>query len=198
MNLSRTIDKVGLYVLSLVLLFVFIIILTINVPYCFGSDCRFVGMEAMPKIAFDNIATLVAVLGIIIGGLFYHRFEYELKGGSQDSMRIEQSKSESYEHLTFLATYIIPFLGFSFDEPRKLMAYILLLIVIGFIFVRTDKYYANPTLALLGYKLFKADIECRGVRYHNIVLIGKDSVEANDNVNYKFLSDSVCFVRKIE
>ncbi|WP_308413060.1 anti-phage protein KwaA, partial [Vibrio parahaemolyticus] len=78
------------------------------------------------------------------------RFEYELKGGSQDSLRVEQSKSESYEHLTFLATYIIPFLGFSFDEPRKLAAYVLLLVVIGFIFVRTDKYYANPTLALLG------------------------------------------------
>jgi len=182
----------------LVLLFVFIIILTIDVPYCFGSNCRFIGMEAALKLVLDNIASMMAALGIIIGLIFYFRFEFELKGGAQDSMRIEQSQSENYEHLTFLATYIIPFLGFSFDEPRKLVAYTLLLVVIGLIFVRTDKYYANPTLALLGYKLFKADITCRGIRYKNVVLIGKDSVSAGDNVNYKFLSDSVCFVRKIE
>ncbi len=198
MNLSSTIDKVGLYVLSLVLLFIFIIILTINIPYCFGRDCQLVGIDDIFQLIEENIASIVASVGIIVGLIFYCRFEHELKGGSQDVMKVEHCQSESYEHLTFLATYIIPFLGFSFDEPRKLLAYSLLLVVIGFIFVRTDKYYANPTLALLGYKLFKATIVCRGITYKNVILIGKESVIDDDMVNYKFLSDSVCFVRKIE
>lgn len=36
----NTYNKVGLYILSLAMLFVFIIILTAKIPFCFTSDCK--------------------------------------------------------------------------------------------------------------------------------------------------------------
>lgn len=198
MDLSNTLDKIGLYILSLLVLFVFIIFLTVDVPYCFGDSCEFVGFSAFADIAKKNFSSILSLLGLIAGVYFYFRFDNEVKGGSLDVMKIEKSSSESYEHLVFLATYILPFIGFTFDEPRKTIAYFLLLVVIGLIFIKTDKYYANPTLALLGYKLFKTDVSCRGTQYKNMVIISTSELGEGDQVNFKFLSNSVCFARKVE
>ena len=197
MDLSNTLDKVGLYILSLLVLFVFIIFLTLEVPYCFGSKCEFVGGSKLLDILIKNFASILSLIGLLAGGYFYFRFESEIEGSSLDVMQVEKSSSESYEHLVFLATYIIPFIGFTFDESRKTIAYFLLLAVIGLIFIRTDKYYANPTLALLGYKLFKSDVNCRDTQYKNMIIISKDDIEEDDHVNFKFLSNNVCFARKI-
>lgn len=198
MDLSNTWDKVGLYILSLLVLFVFIIFLTLDVPYCFGENCEFVSGSALLSIVVKNFASVLSLIGLLTGAYFYFRFENEIGGGSLDVMQVEMSNSESYEHLVFLATYILPFIGFTFDEPRKTLAYFLLLAIIGLIFIRTDKYYANPTLALLGYKLFKVDVSCRGTLYKNMIIISKNDIEDSDQVNFKFLSNNVCFARKID
>lgn len=198
MNLSNTIDKIGLYVLSLLVLFLFIIFLTIEMPYCLGENCEFVGLDPAVDIAKKNISSILSVLGLVAGVYFYFRFDNEIKGGSLDVMQIDKSTSESYEHLVFLATYILPFIGFTFDEPRKTIAYFLLLTVIGLIFIKTDKYYANPTLALLGYKLFKTDVTCRGKKYKDMIIISKSELEEGNHVNFKFLSSTVCFARKVK
>lgn len=198
MDLSNTLDKFGLYILSLLVLFVFIIFLTVDVPYCFGDSCEFVGFSAIADIAKRNFSSLLSLLGLVAGVYFYFRFQNEVRGGSLDVMKIEKSNRESYEHLVFLSTYILPFIGFTFEEPRTTVAYFLLLAVIGLIFVKTDKYYVNPTLALLGYKLFKADVSCRGSRYNSIVIVSTSELSEGDQVNFKFLSDSVCFARKVE
>lgn len=198
MDLSNTLDKIGLYILSLLILFVFIIFLTLDIPYCFGESCKFVGFSDLTGIALKNASSILSLLGLVAGLYFYFRFENEVKGGSLDVMKIEKSNSESYEHLVFLATYILPFIGFTFDGPRKTIAYFLLLVVIGLIFIKTDKYYANPTLALLGYKLYKTDVSCGGVQYKNIVIISKSDLHDDDQVNFKFLSKNVCFARKVE
>lgn len=196
MDLSNTLDKIGLYILSLLVLFFFIIFLTIDIPFCFGNSCGFVGFSELVGIAKTNLASILSFIGLITGLFFYYRFEHEVEGGSMDVMKIEKSDSESYEHLVFLATYILPFIGFTFDEPRKTIAYFLLLAIIGLIFIKTDKYYANPTLALLGYKLFKTDVSCRGTLYKNVVVISSNELHAGDHVNFKFLSNRVCFARK--
>ena len=86
---------------------------------------------------------------------------------------------------------------FNFDSIFRLLAYLLLLIVIGIIFIRTDKYYANPTLAIFGYKLFKVTLADRNNNYDSISVLTKSDLKAGQNVAYQFISESVCFVRKI-
>ncbi len=86
----------------------------------------------------------------------------------------------------------------SFDTINKVIAYVLLLVVIGVIFVKTEKYYANPTLAIFGYRLYKADLSDCNSFYSSIMVISKSELNAGSNVHYKFLSDSVCFVREIK
>lgn len=138
------------------------------------------------------------LLMIAISWKFKNDFKHTLQGGGHKVIRIQNIKSEDYEYLTFLATYIIPFVGLSFDDPRRLIAYFILLVIIGVMLIRTDKYYANPTLAVLGFKLYRATACDRNGIYESILLITKDDIEKNEVVNFELLSKNVFYVRKIK
>ena len=62
------IRKVGLYILSLWLLFLLSIILTIDIPMYWGNDWIFIGIGELLK---RNIVPLISVLGLIIGAISY-------------------------------------------------------------------------------------------------------------------------------
>ena len=82
MDLSNTLDKIGLYVLSLLVLFVFIIFLTVDVPLCLGERCDFVGFSALADIIWKNFSSILSLFGLVAGVYFYFRFENEVKGSS--------------------------------------------------------------------------------------------------------------------
>ncbi|WP_236569447.1 anti-phage protein KwaA [Pantoea dispersa] len=194
MKHKGTFNKIGLYILSLMMLFVFIIVLSAKIPMCWGSGCEFIGFR---NLFSTNLVPLTCLFFIGLAYYFFRRFRSIVKINSSDSVRITACQSENYESLTFLATYIVPFMGFSFDDTQKNIAYFLLIIVIGLIFIRTDKYYANPTLALFGYKLYKVDISHTGSgETKNVIAISTDNLKVGDQVFYSFFDDYVFIARK--
>lgn len=187
-------SEIKLYILSLEILFFIVLLIT------FQFNVRTEGYKGDITWWYWCLKNWLPLLMVLlIGYCEYVRreFEYMLNGGAGDSLYITECHSENYEHLTFLATYIIPFFGFSFSEPGRLLAYGVLLIVIGVIFVRTDKYYANPTLALFGYKLYKVNMSDSNNHFDSVIAITKSDLAIHQAVNYKLLSGRVFFVRKI-
>ncbi|OEE39967.1 anti-phage protein KwaA [Vibrio anguillarum] len=199
-------EKIKLYILSLAILFLIIMIMSLKMPVykfsvCSDEPCT-VGFWAMELLyaIWDtyklNWLPCLMFFCFCFSMLIKHQFTYMLQGGGENTIRVCEVKSEDYEHLTFLATYIIPFFGFSFDDPRKLVAYLILLIVIGFIFVRTDKYYANPTLALFGFKLYRANLTDQNGLYESVIVISQDTITPNQIIKYKLISDNVFYAKK--
>ena len=139
--------KVELYILSLWLLFLFIIIINIDIPTCFHAGCSFIGFDRL--LTQGNIISMIAFMFLIVGIISYFRFDYDLKGSGDIPFQIIKIESINYENLTFLTTYVIPLVCFNFVSGRYLIVFVLLLILIGVMYVRTDQFYANPTLALL-------------------------------------------------
>ncbi|WP_341496088.1 anti-phage protein KwaA [Photobacterium damselae subsp. damselae] len=202
-------QKIKLYFLSLTLLFVIVAIATITLPseeqikaasICIDAICK------LPDQSFDywgyfklllvvNKLPIGMMVCLIISWKFKRDFDHLLSGGGQKPVRIQSIKSEDYEHLTFLATYIIPFFGFTFEDPRRLVAYLVLLIIIGVIFVKTDKFYANPTLALLGFKLYRANLSDRNGVYESVVILSKDTLREGQIVHFELISEDVFFVK---
>jgi hypothetical protein len=60
------------------------------------------------------------------------------------------------------------------------------------IFVKTNLFYKNPTLALLGYRLYKVDSE--GTT--NLIFISREHLNKGDTVLNIHLSDNIYFVKK--
>ncbi|WP_188015142.1 anti-phage protein KwaA [Vibrio harveyi] len=203
-------QKIKLYFLSLSLLFVVVAIATVALPtekqisslgLCIGSECKLStilsGLWGYFLLLLEvNLLPTAMMLCLLLSWKFKKDFDYLLRGGGQKSIRIRKITNEDYEHLTFLATYIIPFFGITFDDPRRLVACLVLLIIIGAIFVKTDRYYGNPTLALLGFKLYKADLCDRNGIYESVIVISKDNLHEGQEVHFELISKDVFYVKR--
>lgn len=181
--------KIGMYILSLWLLFVLIIVNKIDVPICFG--CEFATKNEVWSIAKNNVLTLSSLVLLVISLLFYFWFRYLLSGTTMGPQRLTNLESKSSEHLVFLATYVIPLVGFSLENTRQIINLGITLSIIGVIYVKTNLFYANPTLSLLGFRVYEADFGSG-----RVILISTDDLDESDDVNYIVLDRKTFFVRK--
>ena len=188
-------DKFELYIMSLWFLFFLIIVITVDIPMCFGDSCQFIGFWEVIK---KNTVPVVSLLLVLFGVIFYFRFNYRVSGSKKLPVEIIDIEDLNYEHLTFLTTYIIPLICFNLASTRYLIALAFLLIVIGIIYVKTDKFYANPTLAVLGFRLYKVTVKTRTGIKENIVVITKDRLSELDQLKTLDLDNKVYFARKVE
>ncbi|PZU88096.1 MAG: hypothetical protein DI529_06415 [Chryseobacterium sp.] len=186
--------KIGLFFLSLWLLFVMIIIITIKIPIYLKKDYEFVDFG---NIFLINIIPLLCVFALIIGAISLIDFNFQSKGTAELSFKIKDIENIDYEHLTFLTTYIIPLVCFNFDNKRYVFSFIIILFVIGVIYIRTDLFYANPTLAILQFRIYKVEGEFRnGESRKSIILITKSKLSKDDRVKYHKLDERIYYASK--
>lgn len=189
------IRKIGLFFLSLWLLFLLIIIITAKIPYCFTTNSEFVGWS---YIITNNIIPIFCILALIIGLVSFLDFRFQMKGTPELSFKITELENIDYEHLTFLTTYIIPLVCFQFENSRYILTFIIILFVIGLIYIRTDLFYANPTLAILGFRIYKIKGEFRnGEIRKGKILITKNVLNVDDRIKYFKIDERIYYASKI-
>lgn len=180
--------KFELYIISLGFLFALI---GINqIPYCFEEDCKFMGFNALflkkPPIL------LFCVSGLVLAFIFYLRFNYTfVKGAALPPESIKSIKKIDYENLTFLSTYIIPLVCFDLDfnlsADKNFLMLILVLLLIGWIYIKTNIFYTNPTLAVLNFKLYLISTETRS----EIVVISRAKLHVGDMIRLNRMDDNI-------
>lgn len=186
--------KFQMYLSSLWLLFLMLIVVNIDVPIDFSKEASFIGLVPLLK---RNIIPCISIIMLGISTIFVKTFNHKISSGTQEYFEIKKIKNKTYEHLTFLTTYIIPLICFDLSKLRYTLVLLLLLIVIAIIYVKTDIYYANPTLAILGYHLYEADVELRDEKVHeNCILITRDKINQNSRLEYLQIDDEIFFVKE--
>lgn len=201
-KLNRLKSQIDLYILSLLFLFIIVAIIAFDgksISDFFSSDdVSLKRGEYFWAFSLDflksNVLLFLCVAMSIYSYLVYRGFERMLEGGGGDTLLVEESSSEDYESSVFLATYVIPFLGFNFDDLGRVISYVFLMILIGAIFIKTERYYANPTLSLFGYRVYK--ITYRGGE-SKIIAISKSKISSSKSYYYRFLSKNVVYLRGI-
>jgi len=184
--------KIEFYIMSLWLLFLLIFFLTVDIPISFEKDSTFIGFMPLLK---RNIVSSVALILLAYGLILAHKYKYKWKGAVQPSVKILNLKNENYEYLTFLTTYIIPLVCIDLSSPRYIIVLALLLIIIGYIFIKMDFYLGNPTLALMGYRLYKITVNSEGLS-DEILVITKDKIKKGDNIEWIPIDKNTWYVRK--
>lgn len=194
----KNLDKVGLYITSLCFLFILLIVLKIDIPTSCSNNCVFIGFK---ELLSRNIVPAVSSIFLLIGIIYWRMFDYKFNGTTPLQINVVETKNINYEHITFLVTYIIPLLSFDVSNLRYLIVLSLLLLIIGAIYIKTNLFYANPTLALLGYHIYKITgwecINSAKKYYKDIIVITKTKIPPNGEVQLKLLSDNIYFGRKI-
>lgn len=194
-RMSRLI-KVGMYLLSLWLLLVLIFVNKINIDICL--DCKFASKMELWAIATQNYLPAICVLVLIISLVFYAVFARIILGAKDGPFKVSKIEDKSADHLVFLATYVIPLLSFNLDTTRQIVSLVITLTLIGAIYVRTNLFYANPTLSLLGFKICTVKFEQTktGVPSGTAVLIAREDITVGTSVNMLRLDKNIFFARK--
>lgn len=126
-------------------------------------DIRFSIPSVLPLIggkitAFFSGLWIVLTIGslIMLGLVFYERTSRE-----PEPMNIEKARSRNDLITNYVLVYIFPFVVLDFSKFANWVAFIVFLITIGIIQVRSNHLYVNPVLGILGYNIYEAYTEER-------------------------------------
>lgn len=183
--------KVGMYLLSLWLLFVLIFVNKVSFDFEICFDCPLLPWRDLLQLALKNILPILCTIMLLVSAGFFFFFSKLIAEAKDGPVKVEELEDKSAEHLVFLATYVIPLVGFSLDSPRQILNLGITLMLLGAIYIKTDLFYANPTLSLLGFKIF--NVKAKG---KSAILISKEDIEAGDSVNMLRLDKKIYFAKK--
>lgn len=185
--------KIDLYILSLGLLFIFFLIISTKFP---ELPFAYKEPEAWKGLAIENWLPIISIIALLYCLFAYARFDFELKGTTDIPFEISKIEDINYEHLTFLATYVVPLISFDFGVGRQMVVLALLLIVMGVIYIKTDLFYANPSLALLGFHIYRANGNFKNnEQREGIILICRGKLAEGKRVSYIKLDNRIYYVR---
>lgn len=97
----------------------------------------------------------LAILAVIIL-LTYLRVVQ--KSGSY-SINVRQVSTRSGETMSYIVTYLLPFLGLDFSKPNDAISMGIFFLVIGIVYVNSNLIYINPVLNILGFNLFEIETD---------------------------------------
>ena len=148
---------------------------------------------SVSDVLLNNIFPLCLIVLSLISLSFYLVFTaINSKGGFRNPEKIIKIKNTGVEYLSYLATYIIPFIGLQFDTWNNIVATSFLFLIVGFIYTKTNLLYANPTLALFGYYVSLATFENEE---DERIIISKGKIKRNNSYKYKELCDDIYFIK---
>jgi len=181
-------NRIKLYIISLWLLFLLIIIKEFDYEiWDHTKDYEF----NFKLLASKNILSMVSFTLLVLGIFLLFNMRRKVTGTLNLPKKIKKIKNLNYEHLTFLTTYIIPFICFDLDDARNTVIFVFLLLVIGAIYIKTNLFYANPTLALLGYHIYQVDTATES----EMVLITQGKLENGDSFSDIDLGEAIYYAK---
>lgn len=184
--------KLSLYLISLWILFFMLIILKIDtsdIPFNITCNNLFYFLK-------HNMFSIFCLFLMGMGGFGYLFFKDSLNNAKELPVQIEQCESVNYENLSFLATYVIPLVCFPMESDREIFVLFSVIIIIGCIFAKTNLYYSNPSLVLLGFNVYQVKTNSKK-QFQNGIVIVRGNIKRGDSIKYLNLSDNVYFGRKI-
>ena len=72
----------------------------------------------------------------------------------------------------------------------------ILLMIIGTIYVKTNLFYANPSLALLGYQIYKVKGKFSNNEESEVIVITRQKLSSSDKIQFLMLDERTYYARK--
>ena len=73
------------------------------------------------------------------------------------SLKITSARPRDGDVLAYIASYLVPFASVTASSTRQQAAVGIFIGLIAVLYVRTQMFYVNPILALVGYRIYEVD-----------------------------------------
>jgi hypothetical protein len=130
--------------------------------------CSYLPLSLIFFLLFlDNsvpLASLSLLAGIsgLIWTLLYLKEANKLVPSREEVAEVSKRDSEV---VGYIAGYLVPFVTIPFESLAQALALGVFVLVICFIYVNSNMIYLNPTLGLLGYRLYEVTLEGGGTHF---------------------------------
>lgn len=107
---------------------------------------------------WDSRAIALALL--LVGAasvLWLVAFIHHARTIAPTSIEIDRATSKDGELVSYIVTYLLPFLAIDFAQPADVLSLSILLVVIALLYVHSNLIYVNPLLAALGLHLIEIE-----------------------------------------
>lgn len=116
---------------------------------------------------------------------YFHRAQREM---AVEQQRVVNFARRDSEVMSYIASYLIPFVSFQLGNWQQLVALGIFLLVLLIIYVNSNMIYINPMLNFVGYRLYEIEIEhSQSAHYY----IAKKRLERDHEIRFVALSKDI-------
>jgi hypothetical protein len=184
----RKIVQILLFVISYTPLYLILLFQNFNDNFKDSSTNNFIGVKAAVKL---NIVSVSLLLLIIVSTSLYFLFFSIVSKSAGERFKVAEIKNNHAEHLSYLATYILPFVGLKFDSWQSLVATIALFYVLGHIYIKTNLILTNPTLTFFGYSISRIVDNAGNTK----LLIHKGKIKKDEEMEFIPLIENIYILK---
>ena len=111
-----------------------------------------------------------------------------------DKIEIDEQLTDS--GVTFFMTFVFPLLLDDLTTIRGFVLFMGILILVFLLLWKTNLYYQNPILTILGYRVYRINFLEETGRNYNLkyIAISKEALDASKIVKWKHITDDVLLV----
>ncbi len=183
--------KIGFYLLSMVFFLIIVLFLGTDIPVYFGRDWKFAGYEVL--CSKGVLIPIICSLLLLYVALFLYRLNHANKGTRLGPIKVVQVANIHTEIMSFVASYFFPLV--SFDNSAKwkhLVVLFGLFVLIGCIYIKSNIYYCNPTLSIMGYHVYNVKGNNSNISL-DVVVITRDTLREGDSFKYISIDNTTWF-----
>jgi len=117
-----------------------------------------------------------------------------LRGGvSQTKITGVERRDENV--MAYIASYLIPFVTFPLDSLEQILALLVFIGVLLFVYVHSNMVYINPMLNLVGFHLYEITIETDQMSRY---LIARQPVRPGKMLYFVEIGDNICLEKRVK
>lgn len=166
----------------------FLIIVVKNHSFIKESIINLKSTASFWLIIIPFVASLLAVI-VLTGFIEYHKTL-----AADNEFEVIDCKDNSSEIISFILTYIIPFLQPNLNNRYDIFSIYILLGIIGLIYVNSNMLYINPLFYALGFNTLELDVKnTDNNEIRKIVLLIKNKekiIKKGEKINIKLINNS--------
>ena len=177
--------------LSMWLLFVLMFIKNLDIPLYFAEDSHFIGLDELVK---RNLIPLAVFILIVFDIIIYKKIIAQMKDCPDLPVKILECKKINSKTIDVIISIIMPFVFVDLNKWNDIISIILLIVILGVIYIRTNNIYTNPTLTILGFNLYEVKIDTNAEK--NIMVFTKDKLSVDSLISKTLINDGYYFAKE--
>lgn len=181
--------QILLFVISYVPLYFILFFQNLN-DKLWSKANEFIGLKEALILNKVSLAFLILIIGSV--SLYFILYKIVIKS-SHEEILVVRIQDNHAEHLSYLATYILPFIGLKFDTWQNILSTVALFYILGHIYIKTNLILTNPTLTLFGYHISKIENDKKKMK----IIIHKQALKKGQTEKVVHLTSNV-YLQKIQ